>query len=138
MLGQLGTDDATASKLPKGYFDMVVSVSVLEEIGDASIVTKIASHSNELLAENGVFANTHDINYGDTPRLRFYFDCLLRAGFFVGDIEDVLQRIFSTPIQMALLENPTQAMTCYNQGGDDRVYSGHWTTLFHVSGPSPH
>lgn len=141
VLGQLGTDLHTAAALPKGHFDLVCSVSVLEEIGSRDIIVSIARHARELLRPGGVFANTHDINYGDQIRTRFYMECLEAAGYDAtprGEEAGILNDVFGyRPFNKVLLENPTQAMLCYNAGGPERTYSGHWSTIFSVSEPLP-
>jgi hypothetical protein len=139
ILGQIGTNLSTRQELPQEYFDLVCSVSVLEEIGDGNIITTIASHARELLTPEGVFANTHDIRYEDHLRAQFYRNCLIEAGFDTK-APTAEERIFDemsqyVPINKVLLENPTQAMVCYNIGDEDRIYTGHWSTLFSVNAP---
>ena len=134
VLGQLGTRADTRRSLPLGYFDMICSVSVLEEIASRETIVSILSHAHALLAQGGVLANTHDIVLGDPTRPKLQLDCEHEAGFrhHLSDRENVILSAPSdyVPWYKALLENPTQAMLCYNVGEDERTYSGHWSTLF--------
>jgi hypothetical protein len=134
ILGQLGTRQDTIGELPKSYFDLVCSVSVLEEIGDEGIITLIFKHAGALLKPGGLLANTHDIMFEVPRRSRLLVNCLRAAGFDV-ELTDREAEILNgssryVPWNKALLENPTQAMLCYSVGELDRVFSGHWSTLF--------
>jgi hypothetical protein len=134
VLGQLGTRMDTRRNLPLNYFDMICSVSVLEEIASRETIVSILRHAHALLALGGVLANTHDIVLGDCTRPKLQLDCEREAGFphTLSDRESVILSAPSdyVPWDQALLENPTQAMLCYNVGEADRTYSGHWSTLF--------
>jgi hypothetical protein len=134
VLGQLGSNGGSTASIPTGYFDLVCSVSVLEEIGDKAIIVSILEHANMLLKQEGVLANTHDIVFEDPIRPALLIDCLTEAGFDAKLIERETEILGGSsryvPWNKALLENPTQAMVCYNVGDVDRIYSGHWTTLF--------
>jgi hypothetical protein len=134
--GQLGTQQTTRDLLPKGYFDLICSISVLEELGDREVIVSILQHSHELLVSGGIFANTHDIVFGDRVRPALLLDCLKQAGFDPRLSDDEAKILHASwdyvPWQKALLENPTQAMSCYNVGDADRTFSGHWSTLFSV------
>jgi hypothetical protein len=137
LLGQLGTRRETREALPKGYFDMVCSVSVLEEIGDPEIIVSILQHSHELLKPGALLANSHDLVFGDCVRTKLFLDCMKRAGFdcaLTAEEEKLVTAPWDyVPWQKVLLENPTQAMVCYNLGEADRIFSGHWTTLISVA-----
>jgi SAM-dependent methyltransferase len=132
--GQLGTRPDTHDRLPRCYFDMVCSISVLEEIGSRDIIVSILRHAHELLAPGGVLANTHDLVFGDPTRPRLLLDCEREAGFAhsLNDRETIILAVpwDYVPWNKVLLENPTQAMLCYNVGTADRVFTGHWSTLF--------
>jgi SAM-dependent methyltransferase len=134
VLGQLGTREDTRSQLPGSYFDLVCSVSVLEELGDRNTIVSILRHAHDLLVPGGVLANTHDIVFGDPVRPALLRECEKEAGFD-AIMNDREATILSAPNEYvawnkALIENATQAMVCYNIGDLERVYTGHWTTLF--------
>jgi SAM-dependent methyltransferase len=134
ILGQLGTRPDTMAELPNSYFDLVCSVSVLEEIGDEGVALAILKHAAALLKPDGVLANTHDIVFENPRRSKMLVGWLRAAGFDV-ELTDREMEILEgssryVPMSKALLENPTQAMLCYNLGDAGRVYSGHWSTLF--------
>ena len=134
ILGQLGTRPDTMKELPKSYFDLVCSVSVLEEIGDEGTILSILKHAGTLLKPGGMFANTHDIVFENPRRSKLLVNWLRAAGFDVElthrEAEILNGSSRYVPWNRALLENPTQAMLCYNLGDLDRMFSGHWSTLF--------
>jgi hypothetical protein len=133
VLGQLGTCGNTIDSLPTGYFDMVCSVSVLEELPDPAIVTAIIAHARQLLRMGGIFINTHDIKYNDATRRQLIYDVHGHAEMYIhleGPEYSVIHDLQAyIPLDMCLLENPTMAMCCYNFGESDRPFTGHWTTL---------
>jgi hypothetical protein len=135
MMGQLGTRTDTRRNLPLNYFDIICSVSMLEEMASRETIVSILGHAYALLAGGGgVLANTHDIVLGDPTRPKLQLDCEQEAGFphTLSDRDSVILSAPSDylPWYQALLENPTQAMLSYNVGEADRTYSGHWSTLF--------
>lgn len=92
------------------------------------------NHARELLKPGGSFVNTHDVVYNDPVRPQLMIDCHSEAGIPLSltDQEALVVGRMSeyVPFPKALLENPTQAMVCYNIGTTDRSYTGHWSTLY--------
>jgi len=126
--GLLG-DPETDRDLPQDHFDMVVSVSVLEEVSVAR-VREITRSSHGLLRRGGRYLGTHDIVLGDTARFRALIQVLGDCGFQVDPA--ACERAWrDIEVGQILLENPTVVMVGY-QGdeGDDRRYPGHWTTVY--------
>jgi SAM-dependent methyltransferase len=133
ILGQLGTQEKTRQELPHDYFDMVCSVSVLEELGDNAIIAAIIRHARDLLRTGGVFMNTHDMIYTDPmERRQLILDLHKEAGlpiYLAGQEHLVLNQLPAyIDLSKCLLENPTIARVFYNAGDPDN-YFGHWSTL---------
>ena len=123
--GLLGEHKRKSTELPEGYFDMVCSVSVLEEV-PLKAATDIVSHCYQLLRPNGVFMGTHDICLRNMERIKLFIDACCACGFQCEGVR--------TPTELdgtgLLIENPTVVMLNYqNDEGEHRRYRGHWTTL---------
>lgn len=126
--GLLGNEDVT--ELPSGHFDVVCSVSVLEELRMRDL-HRVLQHAHALLKPGGLFINTHDWRARNTKRYERYVKAHRRAGF---DLDGASERPPETDMNELLLENPTVAM-CWYQGteGDHRLYRGHWTTILSMA-----
>jgi SAM-dependent methyltransferase len=116
--------------LPKGYFDAIVSVSVLEEIPD--FYQSVFSHAFELLRPGGWLLGTEDFCATPLPAypwqnfLHKNVDAQRAAGF-------ALSNECSVPecIDQLLLENPVGVMLYYQGGeGEDRKFWGHFGTMY--------
>lgn len=125
----LGTDRARAH-LPVGHFDVVCSISVLEEL-PLNLIPPVLDHAFELLRPGGFFVNTHDIRLGDSQRYQEMIRLQCRAGFRLetGGAE--------APVWDAtylLLENPIGVMLFY-QGAqsEDRPFMGNFATMLMVA-----
>jgi SAM-dependent methyltransferase len=115
--------------LPPGTFDMICSVSVLEEISVAQAVP-IMQHAYRLLRPGGFFVNTRDIcmNRETAEQIRWYVQAHHSAGLKL-DLPPLDIRLDNT-----LLENPTTVMHLYQQSdGEQRWFRGHWGTVFSVA-----
>jgi len=120
----------STANLPDGHFDVVCSVSVMEEL-PVEVLGDVLRHVARLLKPGGVMIGTHDLLLEtETPvRLGEYGAALAGAGLDVGDV--------STPMligKRTLLESPSAAMLWY-QGHQpaDRSFWGHWSTLWTVA-----
>lgn len=121
--GLLGDDQRKSMELPEDYFDMVCSVSVLEEV-PIDVANSIVSHCYKLLRPNGVFMGTHDICLRNMKRIKRFVDACRECGF---QCDGGLTDLDGTGL---LIENPTAVMVQYQKAdGEHRRYSGHWTTL---------
>jgi SAM-dependent methyltransferase len=115
--------------LPKGYFDAVVSVSVLEEIPD--FYRSVFAHVFELLRPGGWLLGTADFcpRYPWKDNLLANVRAQRAAGFELSDeckppncVDDLLD---------LLLENPVGVMLYYQAAeGEDRKYWGHFGTMY--------
>jgi SAM-dependent methyltransferase len=125
--GLLGVEHA--ADLPEGFFDVVCSVSVLEEMpieGFSSII----EHAARLLKPGGVLIGTQDFCSMRKERLRQCSEIQRDYGLAVDDPPDPLVIDDKT-----LVENPTMAMLVY-QGvkvAGEYGYFGHWSTLWSVA-----
>ncbi len=121
--GLLGDRESKSMELPEDYFDMVCSVSVLEEVS-IDVVKSIVSHSYRLLRPNGILMGTHDICLRNLHRIKVFIDASCECGF---QCKGGVPALDGTGL---LIENPTSVMVQYQRNdGEHRRYSGHWTTL---------
>jgi SAM-dependent methyltransferase len=112
-------------ELPESYFDVVCSVSVLEEL-PMTQMRRVLRHAAGILRTGGVLINTHDWRLGQMRRYQRLLDAHHEAGFNLGIADEVPV----PPINSLLLENPTVVMCDYHgQEGDHRSFRGHWTTI---------
>ena len=124
--GLLGRD--CRAELPENYFDVICSVSVLEEI-PIEAVQDVMCHAARLLKPGGALIGTHDLPIIRPARLEQYVAAHATAGL---ELQAMIPEI-KWPSHM-LLENPTSAMLYYlHSEGDNRKYTGHWTTIWTVA-----
>ena len=81
--GLLGSPDKC--DLPEGFFDVVCSVSVLEEVPIGKLPGLI-HHAARLLKPGGVFIGTHDIQAHQGTRVAYLRGALKKAGLIVGSL----------------------------------------------------
>lgn len=114
-----GLDDAS--------FDMICSVSVLEEL-NAESVQRVFSHAHRLLKPGGFFVNSFDFPVAHAKVIPQYLAAQQRPGFV---FEGASREIAFPDLQELLIENPTAVMLSY-QGDqpEHRRYGGHWSTVF--------
>jgi hypothetical protein len=124
--GLLG--DSYDCGLSENYFDILCSVSVLEELPIEKL-PNVAKHAAVLLKPGGVFIGTHDIQAHQTRRVAYLWRVLRRAGLIVSP--PPVSILFN---EKTLVENPTAAMLWYQHGqGETRTYAGHWSTVWIVA-----
>ena len=120
-----------AADLPEGFFDVVCSVSVLEEMpieGFSSII----EHAARLLKPGGVLIGTQDFCASSWRKERLHqcSEIQRRSGLAVENPPDPLVIDDKT-----LVENPTMAMLVYQDVklAHEQGYFGHWSTLWSVA-----
>lgn len=113
--------------LPENYFDVICSVSVLEELlrGDVETILK---HAHRLLRPGGMLLNTIDWRINDQKHVGHIVRAHWACGFDIG-VTSAKPPPFD--INGLLLENPTAVMRMYQHAdGEQRSYRGHWGTFF--------
>lgn len=119
------------SDIPDNYFDVIASVSVLEEVG-LDIVEDILTTAYRKLRPGGVLIGTHDVHLPRAnDRMPAYIDLHRSRGFEIA----AMPAMPALNLHMLLIENPTSVMMWY-QGGtqeDQRHYWGHFSTCFTVA-----
>lgn len=110
--------------VPENYFDLICSVSVLEEIKDLeSLLTQI----HRLLRPGGITINSFDWRLNNRKKYRRFVEAHWKAGF---DIATRSKRPPRFDIHEILLEHCTNVIAFY-QGDqtEERRYRGHYGTL---------
>ena len=124
--GLLGSN--CKADLPENFFDVVCSVSVLEEV-TIDVVRDILKHAARLLKPGGVLIGTHDLLTSHLARIGEYAAAHAEAGL---DLQDPYPAIDLG--NRALIESPTIAMLLYQaHEGEGRKYWGHWTAMWTVA-----
>jgi SAM-dependent methyltransferase len=120
-----------ASQIPDGYFDVVLSVSVLEEV-QIPVVADVVSAAYKKLKPGGVLIGTHDLQMAIVAeRLRAYLQTQRQARFVIEDFASI-----KSPDWRAILLENAQVVMLYYQVGDPeetRRYWGHFATVFTVA-----
>lgn len=129
--GLLGAP-AGFGELAAGYFDIVCSVSVLEEVPIES-VSPVLEHAYRLLKPGGLLVNSHDIRLGDDMRFEEIVRLQRRAGFVIDEAR-VQQPGCPWDATYLLLENPLGVMIYY-QGAqpEERRFMGNFATMMMVA-----
>jgi SAM-dependent methyltransferase len=133
--GLLGRPESPAASVlpPDGSFDLVCSVSVLEEAPLVDAVP-VLPHAYRLLRPGGALVNSNDLCLGTrggrTPLelMQEYVGAHRHVGFSLEfpEIDIDMGRL--------LLENPTTAMLHYQHDeGENRRFWGQWTTVISVA-----
>jgi SAM-dependent methyltransferase len=119
------------SKLPTNHFDVIASVSVLEEV-TLGIVEDVLGAAFDKLRPGGVLIGTHDMRIEmANERMPAYIGLHQKIGY---EIES-LPTMPNINVVQLLVENPTAVMIWY-QGGvpeEARKFWGHWGTCFTVA-----
>jgi len=113
-----------------GSFDVIVSVSVLEELPREEL-ERVLAHAARLLRPGGrsVFAGTFDVQINRLEILDHFHSALRAAGFEVPPAQEWVRPTVGDNV---LLESPTTVMMTYymGQGERDRRFAGHWGTAW--------
>ena len=125
--GLLGSQ--SKADLPNAYFDVICSVSVLEEV-PIDVARDILRHAASLLKPGGVLIGTHDLLTAFPARIGEYVSAHAEMGLALDDPYPVID----LGGHRLLLESPTAVMLL-SQGneGDDRKFLSHWTTIWTVA-----
>jgi SAM-dependent methyltransferase len=114
--------------LPDNYFDVVCSVSVLEEV-PIETVSDILKHAARLLKPDGALIGTRDLLTAAPERIGEYVAAHAAAG-----LELPIETLAPEINDKTLIENPTSVMIWYQMNEPEtRKYWGHWATIWTVA-----
>ena len=119
------------SQIPDDYFDVVLSVSVLEEV-PIPVVADVVRAAFRKLRPGGVLIGTHDLQMLIVAqRLRAYLQTQREAGFSIEDFGAIPPPDW----RGLLLENSQIVMLHYEMAEPEetRRYWGHFGTVFTVA-----
>jgi hypothetical protein len=117
-------------ELPENYFDLICSVSVLEELRGKE-VDAIFRDVHRLLNPNGIMINTHDWCVKEPKRYARFIRAHEENGFDLGRPARNPPKLDCNDL---LLENCTTVMlSYYPESGEERAHPGHWTTLLAIA-----
>lgn len=119
------------SAIPDGYFDVILSISVLEEV-PLNILREIVTAAYSKLKPGGLLIGTHDHCLKRKERAIDYVKIQRNAGFKL----DFSPRQLEIDWSIVLLENPSVVMRWYQMDSPDdasRKYWGHFGTIFTVA-----
>lgn len=128
---ELLSRNTPSSALPQNYFDVIASVSVLEEV-PLSVVEEVLEAAFDKLRPGGVLIGTHDMRLEIAPqRIPGYIALHQKIGFEI----EPLPVMPDLNVLQLLIENPTAVMIWYEQEEPEegRKYWGHWGTCFTVA-----
>lgn len=118
--------------LPAGYFDIVCSVSVLEEIAP-EVLPEVIKDAHRVLKPGGWFINSFDFRPDLTVVLNEYLKLQVRAGF---DLEVPEQPPISLYRKDLAMEDQRLVMLNY-QGATQSRFGGNWHTFLTASRAVP-
>jgi SAM-dependent methyltransferase len=123
----LGEDDG----LPEQSFDMIVSVSVLEEV-TVDTLRRILQRAYRLLKPGGIFASSCDLQIANTAHFDAYVEAHRACGF---ESDPPPPSSVTMPEVQRLLLEAAPVVMCHYQGADpeERTYWGHFGTVFSVA-----
>lgn len=122
----LGEPERTAGLIPENSFDLVTSVSVLEEIG-AGAFERVIRHCYRLLVPGGTLLCSIDTQVGDLASLESQITCVKRCGFELQVDVETLPLIRWGD---AVLEPQFVVMLSYlADAGENRKFPGNFTTF---------
>ena len=127
--GLVGSAERVAD-LPEGYFDLIFSISIVEEVPEP-VLAAIVAHAARLLKPGGWLIGTHDTRQDMIPeRIEKYLRYHRDNGLCI-DGAPCADDIF-VDWRYAVVEHPDVVMLAYmhNQPFETRKYRGHFTTLF--------
>jgi len=113
--------------LPSGYFDVVCSVSVLEEI-PPDVLADVLTDAHRLLKPGGYFVNSFDFMEGSTYNLDQYLRLQVEAGFDLEVPGRSPINLFRT--DLAIEDQKTVMQWYYPEEPDPvREWRSNWHTL---------
>lgn len=125
--GLLGTGE---HDLEPGTFDIIASVSVLEEL-EPDVLDAVVADCANLLAPGGRLAGTFDLMLSRPAHLERLTDACTKAGLTIPEPPTTDELDWNA----TLLECPSVVMCTYQMGQPEegRSYSGHWTASWFVA-----
>lgn len=124
--GLLGSGD---HGLEPGSFDLIASVSVLEEL-EPSVLGRVVADCADLLAPGGRLTGTFDLMLKYPKLLANLTDACTDAGLVIPEPPNTDGLDWNA----TLIECPSVVMCTYQMGQpDNRAYSGHWTACWFVA-----
>ena len=123
--GLLGRGDTLG--LDNASFDMIVSVSVLEELQPDELSNVIAD-CVDLLAPGGIFAGTFDVQLKHIERINPLLNAFKTHGM---TIEKNAIQCPSPDFNSLLVESPSVVMLTYQMAeNENRTFNGHWSSVW--------
>ncbi|MEZ6212436.1 MAG: class I SAM-dependent methyltransferase [Phycisphaerales bacterium] len=127
--GLLGADDPLPQLEPE-TFDLIVSVSVLEELPREAF-DPVVSHAARLLAPGGLFAGTFDVMLKWPNSINPLVQAIRNAGL---ELETPEPNRLAADFNELLIESPSTVMITYQMAeGDTRKFNGHWSSAWFVA-----
>lgn len=130
--GLMGLHGSARPHLPEDHFDLVCSVSVLEELRISEVID-VLTHCHALLKDGGGLINSHDVQWPHWQRAADFIDAHRQAGFDPGidpqRQQDIAQgRSFDA--SEILIQNPARVMLNRKTfRGEHEPYGGHLSTI---------
>jgi len=123
-----GLMGAGRNELPAGHFDMVCSVSVLEELA-AEEITKVVADAARALKVGGIFANSMDLTTRYTERVEHFFRCHCSYGF--EWLDSSCDGSLEWNMHEVAFEDPCYVMQVYMgyQSDEGRQWPGNFCTV---------
>ncbi|MGD8330487.1 MAG: class I SAM-dependent methyltransferase [Acidobacteriota bacterium] len=130
--GLMGLHGSARPHLPENYFDLVCSVSVLEEIRISEVID-VLTHCRALLKDGGSLINSHDVQLPHWQRAAQFIDAHRQAGFDPGIDPQRQQEIAqgrSFDSSEIVIQNPARVMlNKKTYRGEHEPYGGHVSTI---------
>lgn len=122
----LGDEERARGVIPNHYFDLVISVSVLEEL-EPKIFERVLRHAFDLLIPGGKLLCSMDLKLGDIDTLSARIASVHKCGFEWNVDESTLKFIGWDNV---LMEDQFMIMVHYqNAEGENRRFRGNYTTV---------
>lgn len=118
--------------LPEASFDMVCSVSVLEEL-EAPVIAAIVADASRLLRPGGLFVNSMDCTTRYTERIEHFYACQAREGLQWVDPRATARVAWD--LHDVAFEDPCFVMKHYMgyQPDEGRVWPANFATVLSAS-----
>jgi SAM-dependent methyltransferase len=112
--------------LPTGYFDVVCSVSVLEEL-PPDVLADVLADAHRVLKPGGYFINSFDFMEGSTAVLNNYLKLQVKTGFDLEDPGQSPVNLFRS--DLAIEDQRTVMRWYYGEPDPERKWRTNWHTL---------
>lgn len=122
----LGDPEKARGIIPNNYFDLVISVSVLEEL-QPKVFEQVLRHAYQILLPGGKLLCSMDLVIGDIDTLKARISSVRQCGFEWKVDETALKFIWWDNV---LMEDQFMIMVGYQrQEGETRHFRGNYTTV---------